>query len=234
MKKICTVTAALLVITLSLPAQEKNFIDQNYIEITASAEKEVSPNEIYISITIEEKDNKNNNSLEKQERDMFSRLKTLGIDLEKEMQVKDMETQLQEYFLKKNSVVTSKSYQLKINSTDLLFKVFKELEKMSIPNVNIIRTDVSDKESIKNDVMIIAINKAKQRAELLANSLGRKLGKAIYIQHSEGYMRGNVVRNLAAGTKMMDINEEEIYSGPNLSFSKISFNQTVYVKFALE
>lgn len=233
MKKICTVTAALLVITLSLPAQEKNFIDQNYIEITASAEKEVSPNEIYISITIDEKDNKNN-SLEKQERDMFSRLKTLGIDLEKEMQVKDMETQLQEYFLKKNSVVTSKSYQLKINSTDLLFKVFKELEKMSIPNVNIIRTDVSDKESIKNDVMIIAINKAKQRAELLANSLGRKLGKAIYIQHSEGYMRGNVVRNLAAGTKMMDINEEEIYSGPNLSFSKISFNQTVYVKFALE
>jgi uncharacterized protein YggE len=233
MKKICTVTAALLVITLSLPAQEKNFIDQNYIEITASAEKEVSPNEIYISITIDEKDNKNN-SLEKQERDMFSRLKTLGIDLEKEMQVKDMETQLQEYFLKKNSVVTSKSYQLKINSTDLLFKVFNELEKMSIPNVNIIRTDVSDKESIKNDVMIMAINKAKQRAELLANSLGRKLGKAIYIQHSEGYMRGNVVRNLAAGTKMMDINEEEIYSGPNLSFSKISFNQTVYVKFALE
>lgn len=233
MKKICTVTAALLVITLSLPAQEKNFIDQNYIEITASAEKEVSPNEIYISITIDEKDNKNN-SLEKQERDMFSRLKTLGIDLEKEMQVKDMETQLQEYFLKKNSVVTSKSYQLKINSTDLLFKVFKELEKMSIPNVNIIRTDVSDKESIKNDVMIMAINKAKQRAELLANSLGRKLGKAIYIQHSEGYMRDNVVRNLAAGTKMMDINEEEIYSGPNLSFSKISFNQTVYVKFALE
>ena len=64
MKKICTVTAALLVITLSLPAQEKNFIDQNYIEITASAEKEVSPNEIYISITIDEKDNKNN-SLEK-------------------------------------------------------------------------------------------------------------------------------------------------------------------------
>ena len=233
MKKICTVTAALLVITLSLPAQEKNFIDQNYIEITASAEKEVSPNEIYISITIDEKDNKNN-SLEKQERDMFSRLKSLGIDLEKDMQVKDMETQLQEYFLKKNSVVTSKSYQLKINSTDLLFKVFKELEKMSIPNVNIIRTDVSDKESIKNDVMIMAINKAKQRAELLANSLGRKLGKAIYIQHSEGYMRGNVVRNLAAGTKMMDINEEEIYSGPNLSFSKISFNQTVYVKFALE
>jgi uncharacterized protein YggE len=233
MKKICTATAALLVITLSLPAQEKNFIDQNYIEITASAEKEVSPNEIYISITIDEKDNKNN-SLEKQERDMFSRLKTLGIDLEKEMQVKDMETQLQEYFLKKNSVVTSKSYQLKINSTDLLFKVFKELEKMSIPNVNIIRTDVSDKESIKNDVMIMAINKTKQRAELLASSLGRKLGKAIYIQHSEGYMRGNVVRNLAAGTKMMDINEEEIYSGPNLSFGKISFNQTVYVKFALE
>jgi uncharacterized protein YggE len=233
MKKILSVTVATFVAILSLSAQEKNFIDQNYIEITASAEKEVSPNEIYISITIDEKDNKNN-TLEKQERDMFSRLKSLGIDLEKDMQVKDMETQLQEYFLKKNSVVTSKSYQLKISSTDLLFKVFKELEKMSIPNVSIIRTDVSDKESIKNEVMVMAVNKARQRAELLASSLGRKLGKAIYIQHSEGYMRGNFVRSLAAGTKMMDINEEEIYSGPNLSFGKIGFNQTVYVKFALE
>jgi uncharacterized protein YggE len=233
MKKILSVTVATFVAILSLSAQEKNFIDQNYIEITASAEKEVSPNEIYISITIDEKDNKNN-TLEKQERDMFSRLKSLGIDLEKDMQVKDMETQLQEYFLKKNSVVTSKSYQLKISSTDLLFKVFKELEKMSIPNVSIIRTDVSDKESIKHEVMVMAVNKARQRAELLASSLGRKLGKAIYIQHSEGYMRGNFVRSLAAGTKMMDINEEEIYSGPNLSFGKIGFNQTVYVKFALE
>ncbi len=85
---------------------------------------------------------------------MFSRLKSLGVDLEKDMLVKDIATQMQEYILKKNTVVTSKSYQLKISSTDMLIKVFKELEKLSIPNVSVVKTDVSDKEKVKNEVMI--------------------------------------------------------------------------------
>ena len=53
MKKILT-AIAILIATTTLSAQEKNFIDQNYIEISASATKEVSPDEIFISITIED------------------------------------------------------------------------------------------------------------------------------------------------------------------------------------
>ncbi len=233
MKKILT-AIAILIATSALSAQEKNFIDQNYIEITASATKEVSPDEIFISITIEEKDNKNK-SLEKQEKEMFSRLKSLGVDLEKDMLVKDIATQMQEYILKKNTVVTSKSYQLKISSTDMLIKVFKELEKLSIPNVSVVKTDVSDKEKVKNEVMIMATEKAKNRAEILANALGRKLGKAIYIQHSEGYQRDIVIRGLASlGAKMESANVSEEYAGPDLSFGKISFTQNIYVKFTLD
>ncbi len=233
MKKILT-AIAVLIATTALSAQEKNFIDQNYIEITASATKEVSPDEIFISITIEERDNKSK-SLEKQEKLMFARLKTLGIDLEKEMLIKDMATQIQEYILKKNTVVTSKSYQLKITSTDMLIKVFKELEKLSIPNVSIVKTDVTDKEKVKNEVMIMATEKAKARAEILANALGRKLGKAIYIQHSEGYQRDIVIRGLASfGAKMENANVTEEYAGPDLAFGKISFTQNIYVKFSLE
>lgn len=225
---------AVLIATTALSAQEKNFIDQNYIEITASATKEVSPDEIFISITIEERDNKSK-SLEKQEKLMFARLKTLGIDLEKEMLIKDMATQIQEYILKKNTVVTSKSYQLKITSTDMLIKVFKELEKLSIPNVSIVKTDVTDKEKVKNEVMIMATEKAKARAEILANALGRKLGKAIYIQHSEGYQRDIVIRGLASfGAKMENANVTEEYAGPDLAFGKISFTQNIYIKFSLE
>ncbi|MDD3032978.1 MAG: SIMPL domain-containing protein [Bacteroidales bacterium] len=233
MKKILT-AIVILIATTALSAQDKNFIDQNYIEINASATKEVSPDEIFVSITIEEKDNKSK-SLEKQEKEMFARLKALGIDLEKDMLVKDMATQVQEYILRKNTVVTSKSYQLKITSTDMLIKVFKELEKLSIPNVSIVKTDVSDKEKVKNEVMIMASEKAKSRAEILANSFGKKLGKAIYIQHNEGYQRDIVIRGMyALGAKAADVNVAEDYAGPDLAFGKISFTQNIFVRFSLE
>ena len=219
-----------MIATSAMFAQEKNFIDQNYIEISASAEKEVSPDEIYLSITITEKDNKGQN-LEKQEKELFKRLMSLGIDLEKDMQIKDMSTLLQEYFLKKNSVVTSKSYQLKVTNTDLLIKVFSALEKLSIPNVVISKTKVSNEDQIKNEVMVMAANEAKESATQIAKAMGRKLGKVIYIQCNESAPRNISARGMM---KVMNAMTEDSYSAPDLSYEKIKFEQTIFVRFAIE
>jgi len=224
------ITISLMIATSAMFAQEKNFIDQNYIEISASAEKEVSPDEIYLSITITEKDNKGQN-LEKQEKELFKRLMSLGIDLEKDMQIKDMSTLLQEYFLKKNSVVTSKSYQLKVTNTDLLIKVFSALEKLSIPNVVISKTKVSNEDQIKNEVMVMAANEAKESATQIAKAMGRKLGKVIYIQCNESAPRNISARGMM---KVMNAMTEDSYSAPDLSYEKIKFEQTIFVRFAIE
>ena len=57
MKKLMVSVAAVL-LAGSLFAQEKNYIDQPYIEVTGKAEMEVVPDEIYLRIVINEKDNK--------------------------------------------------------------------------------------------------------------------------------------------------------------------------------
>jgi hypothetical protein len=36
----------------------KNFIDENYIEVTGKAEMEITPDEIYLKIIVSEQDNK--------------------------------------------------------------------------------------------------------------------------------------------------------------------------------
>ncbi|MDA3891149.1 MAG: hypothetical protein PF517_05735 [Salinivirgaceae bacterium] len=50
-----------LILTLFTQAQTgtKNFIDQNYIEVTGKAELNVVPDEIFLKILISEKDTKN-------------------------------------------------------------------------------------------------------------------------------------------------------------------------------
>ena len=48
----------------------KNFIDQPYIEVTGTIETEISPNEIYLNIVLNENNNKGKLSIEDQENQM--------------------------------------------------------------------------------------------------------------------------------------------------------------------
>ena len=115
MKKTIVLAAALL-IAAGASAQEKNFLDKPYIEVTGKADMEVTPDEIYVRIVINEKDNKGKVSVEQQEKEMFRRLKAAHIDIEKDLVVQDMTSDLQTYFLRKNAILSTKTYQLKVSS----------------------------------------------------------------------------------------------------------------------
>ncbi len=217
-----------------LNAQEKNFIDQNYIEITGRAETEVAPDEIYLNITIKEKDNKGKSSLEKQEKELFKSLSALGINLKEDMQIEDMSTLLQKYLLKKNIVITAKSYQLKVHSTDVLLKVFQELESLSIPDVSIIRTSLSNIEEVRLNVSVMAANSAKKSAETLAKALGRELGDAIFIQSYDNYPRVFKALSSARGVSSAENFDGDLFMAPSLDFEKIKFEQSVLIRFKLK
>ena len=68
---------------------QKNFIDENYIELTGSSQLEITPNEIYLKIIINEANKKLKLSVEEQEALMINELKKNNIKLEKNFRVKD-------------------------------------------------------------------------------------------------------------------------------------------------
>ena len=55
-----------------------------------------------------------NHNLEQKERDLFKALKTLGIDLNKDLQIQDISSSLKEYMLKKDQILSSKIIDLKV------------------------------------------------------------------------------------------------------------------------
>ena len=59
-----------LFVTNGVKAQVKSFLDMPYLEVNGNADTLVTPNEIWIGITISEADVKNKVSLEEQERKM--------------------------------------------------------------------------------------------------------------------------------------------------------------------
>ena len=87
MKKLIIVICLFSYTSIIAQSGVKNFIDQNYIEITGIVETEITPDEIYLSIIINEKDKKGKISVEQQETAMIKKLKQLGIDLKKDFYI---------------------------------------------------------------------------------------------------------------------------------------------------
>jgi hypothetical protein len=140
-----TLTAFLLTVAISTFSQtaEKNFIDQNYIEVTGVAEMEITPDLIYVDIVLSENDNKNKMSLPETESKMIEKLKEIGIDVIKDLSVRDFTSSFKDYWISKTDVMLTMEYLLLLRDAKLLQKVFTELKKLGISNLSINRFDHS-------------------------------------------------------------------------------------------
>ncbi|MDM8159647.1 SIMPL domain-containing protein [Labilibaculum sp. K2S] len=224
----------LLAVFLSWSAMaqaQKNFIDQNYIEVKGLAELEVVPDEIYLNIHLDEEDTKNKESIEVLEKQMFVALKKAGINLEKQLSVSDFASNLQNHFFQRADMKKSKDFELLVHDSKTLGKVFVELDKIKISNISILRVDHSEIEKYRKQVKINAVIAGKEKAVALAEAIGQKVGKAIYINEiSSPYGRQMV-------NTMMRVKSENFESAmgvPDLDFQKIKLEYSVMISFALE
>ncbi len=208
---------------------------ENYIQVTGKAEKEIVPDQIYIRIVINENDNKGKVSLEAQERNMISKLKSLGIDTEKNLKVGDMSSDFQQFWLRKNAVRTTATYQLLVTSAQKMAEVFQALESIDISNLSVTKITHSKLQELTNEVRIEAMKNAQQIAQSLAEAVGQKAGRAIYIADYNNDILNTANNVMLARTKstMMDA-EAGSMPEEQLEFRNIKLKYSVSAKFALE
>lgn len=230
MKKLLAIVMVLFA-TQVWAQSTKNFIDQNYIEVTGKAEKKVTPDEIYLRIVINEKDNKGKTSVEQQEREMIKALKALGIDVDKNLRVRDQGSNYKDYLLKKNVILTSKEYQLMVSTGQMVGNVFIRLEAVGISNIDVERVDHSQMEQFRREVKVEAVKAAKEKAADLATAIGQTAGRALYIREDENYYP-----RMAAPAMLMKSNVamESMDQASDLEFEKIHIEYSVQVYFELK
>lgn len=212
---------------------QKNFIDQPYLETSASVDTLVTPDRIYLSININEADSKNKKSLEEQERAMEAAFKRLGINTEKDLVLTDLMSNFKNYFLRGQNVLKSKRYELLVRNAVTAGKVLMELENIGISNTYISRTEYSKKEELLLGLRGKAIAKSKIIAESMLKPLQQKLGKAIFISDTHlnsfgGRAEGVVMRAYSA--KSLEVSPEPI----DIEIKKIKFETSVSVKYILD
>ena len=211
--------------------QSKNFIDQPYLETTAKADSLVEPDRIYLSILIQEKEDRDRTSVEKQERKMASALEELGIDLKKQLKIEDLASNYKKYFLRKKSVLKSKNYELVVYDGLTASKVLVHLEAKGISNVRLIKTAYSKTEVLKLILRSKAILKAQAQANSLVKPLGQALDKAIYI--SDKYYSNNYYPQRMNRMKVAYDTDGVVEKPLDLEFSGIKVESEVMVRFSI-
>jgi hypothetical protein len=235
MKKL-PLTFLLLIPFLPGYAQTKTFLDQPFLEVAGSADTLVTPNEIYIKITISEKDTKDRASVEELELKMYNSLKVLGIDVDKNLTTSDMGSNFKFYFLRSKDIMKTKQYILKVGDAVTASKVFIELENLGISNTSIDRVHHNNLEKIKNEMRSEAVENARARAIALTKPLNQTVGAAIHITDNEVYSTSSDVSGRLAEVVVMGYSAKK-QSGvelPRIEFEKIKVATNISVKFTLK
>jgi uncharacterized protein len=231
MKKVIILIMMMVLLTTFARAQ-KNFIDENYIEVTGKAEKEIVPDQIFLQIFINEGDYKGKESLEMLEKKMIETLTIIGVDMKKEFAVKDISSNFKNYWLKKSDIFTSKEYQVIVHTAPIAGRVFRELEAIGISNISIEKLDNSEIDKYKMEIKANAVKNAKETASLLAEAAGLEIGNAIYIHENEPFFYQPMMAQGVA-LKVRGYATDQNYTEPEMEFEKIKLEYSVLVSFKL-
>lgn len=230
--------ALLAFVTINSFSQTKNSIDKPYIEVSGQADTLVVPNKIWINVLLSEKDSKGKKSVEDLEKDMFLKLKEIGINIEKDVTVNDMSSNFKNYLLKQNDIFKSKSYSIIVKNAIETSKVFIGLEKIGVSNVRIEKIEHTDEKKIKLLINGKAILNAKQTAESFTKPLNQKVGNSIQISNFEDISQqlygraAGIVVNTGYGIKRYE--SESTTNEPAIEFEKIKISSSVQVRFLIE
>ncbi|MFN8241430.1 MAG: SIMPL domain-containing protein [Bacteroidales bacterium] len=212
---------------------EKNFIDQNYIQVTGKAELEIIPDLIYLRIVISERDSRTKEPVAQSEARMIEALGASGVEVSKDLAIKDMSSSFRPYVLSKTDIVLTREYQLTVHDGVTLSKVFQELEKAGISNVRIQDVDHSKMTDYRNQVKVMAMKAAREKASLLSEAIGQSVGRALYIEEENPYAArlGNSNTIMSANTVSFAGNQQQT---TGLEVKRITIDYSVMVRFELK
>lgn len=219
-------TFILIASTFGFGQNLKNENEKPYIEVVGTATKLVTPDKIYISITLSDKTiGKESYTIEKQEEKLKTAIKGLNIDL-KNLYLSDSNSEITRYKKRETGIRLSKEYTLIVKNAEEVSQVFKELNKIEIKEASIEKAESSDIVNIRKEVRIEAIKAAKEKATYLLTAIGEQLDKPLTIRE-ESIMPDNVLLSNSFNYYKESKTEE-------ISFEKIEVRFSYYIKYSIK
>ncbi|MGA9651274.1 SIMPL domain-containing protein [Pedobacter sp.] len=229
MKKLIAIA---LVAFLGLSTTMAQQVDlRKKINVSGSAETEVTPDIIYIGISLKEYLNgKKKTEITELEKQLYAAVQKAGIAKEN-LTVSNLSSWNYATEKKKNpDFLASKQYRLKVSDLNKFNTILEAIDAKGIASTNIESYDYSKIESLKKDLKIKALLAAKEKAVYMVEALGEKLGGVIDIQDGGD----NVIQPVYRNYMMKSAMAESADTAPEIDFKKIKLNFTVNAVFEIK
>ncbi|GAB4244931.1 MAG: SIMPL domain-containing protein [Ekhidna sp.] len=190
----------LVVFSINASAQGDRF-ERRSIEVKGSNEIEITPDEIFLRITLKEyKNGSKKIDLNELESDLVKSIRKLGIP-EEHLTVENVYGYNWNWRKRKaEDFLGSKSFILKLSDLKQINDLVDMLDPEGLNNVNVQSYSHSKIEDFRKQVKIGAMRAAREKATYLLESVGANLGVLLEVQEIEnGYqqpmmmMRSNMV-----------------------------------------
>lgn len=206
------------------------------ITVSGTAESEITPDIIYISISLREylKDNNSKNRVDitTLENQLFRAVQQAGLPKEN-LTVSSVSAYATARDKKKDpNFLASKQYRLKVNDLNNYNAIIEAIDPKGLAYTNIESYDYSKIERLKTELKVKAMLAAKSKATYLVEALGDKLGSAIDIQEINNEVFPQA--NYRANTMMMKASVADAESAPELDFKTIKLSYTINAVFEIK
>ncbi len=178
--------AGILVATFGQAQQTDNRPPVKKIEVTGSAEIEITPDEIYLDISLREFKNKTTkvdmNTLELQ---LQKAVKEAGIPASDLTIANVFGTNYDQWWTKKKKdpdFMARKQYRLKLSNLDKVNSILGGVDDEGIESVNISSYTHSKMEDYRKQVKTKALQAAKAKATYMLEAIGDNIGGVLEVQ----------------------------------------------------
>jgi uncharacterized protein YggE len=230
MKKISII---ILLVSITLAGMAQSVDLHRKIEVNGTAEQEVTPDIINVSISLKEYlDGKNKVTISQLEQQLETAVSEAGIP-KADFTINNLSSYNYVYQKKKNpDFLASKQYLIRFHDLNRFNQIMSKIDPKGILSTNIDSYDYSKLPELKREMKIQALMAAKEKATYLLNSLGEKLGGAIEIVDNEengGFQAQPMYANrvLMAKSSGADAPESDI------DVKKIKLSFSVHVVFEI-
>lgn len=156
------------------------------IEVNGVAEKEVTPDIINVSISLQEYFNgKTKVTIDELENQLEAAVKQAGIAKE-DFTINNVSAWNNTYNKKKTpDFLASKQYNIRFHDLNKYNQILNKVDPKGIESTNIYSYDYSKMAELKKDLKIQALLAAKEKATYLLASIDEKLGSALSINEAD-------------------------------------------------
>lgn len=207
------------------------------INVTGTASLEISPDEIYIDLCLEERmEGGKKVTLDVLESDLKNELTKAEIPLSN-LYISDVNSVIAKTGWFTKETLSTGNYSLKVTQVEKIKSVFKIFEKLNITNANITKATHSKIVEFRKKNRINAIKAAKEKADYLLNAIGSKTGKPLKIseeqQQYQNFSAVNYARN-SNSYRMNSISKLKSTDKGIVQFENIKITSSIHVIFEIQ